>query len=122
MKKKNKNNKKSIFPKFLSTGISILLLFLFTACTPMFSELEKARSFRDQKKYKDSIYHYFRYINRYKTDKKSLVAAREASQVALFKSHSYEQAIMALRFIVLNTKDITEKIKSQTQIANTYFD
>lgn len=83
--------------------------------------LEEAEKFEQNKNYQKSLEYYFRIINTDKNKKRGLFAAEKAANIAQYELAQYLKTIMALDYILINSKDQNERLKVQEKKADIYF-
>ncbi|MEK2689431.1 tetratricopeptide repeat protein [Bdellovibrio sp. GT3] len=103
-------------------GVLVVLLLLLTACSSQErGDYKIAEKNVSQGNYKVALEYFDRVILRNSNSEYPMEAAREAARVSFFEMKDYERTIKYHRFIVLNSKDEKERVQSQKQIADIYF-
>jgi outer membrane protein assembly factor BamD (BamD/ComL family) len=99
----------------------VLVLFLTACSTQEEGDFKTAQKNISQGKYKVALGYLERVIKRNAPTEYPLEAAREAARIAFFELKDYEKTIEYHRFIVLHSQSEKERLESQKQIAEIYF-
>ena len=81
--------------------------------------LKQAENLEQQKKFKEALLTYFKLIKT--NDKESILAANKAARVAHYELSDFNKAIIALDYILINSKDDEQRLKAQNHKADIYF-
>lgn len=102
--------------------ILVVLVLALTACsTQEEGDFKTAQKNISQGKYKVALGYLDRVIKRNAHTEYPLEAAREAARISFFELKDFDKTIEYHRFIVLHSQNEKERLESQKQIAEIYF-
>lgn len=101
----------------------LLIVFLFSACTPKAEKhFKKANGLKNDKLYRQATSEYEQIVKLYPNEKVSLQAAEEAAHIAEFEIKDYKRTIQFLEFLVMKSDKMEKRIQAQEKMARIYFD
>jgi tetratricopeptide (TPR) repeat protein len=119
--------KKVVMDKCLSFskyGALIIAAMTLVSCNTSFNELEfkRGQQAASKKNYEKALRHFKKVAEREPDTNLSVLAAREAAQIAFFETKKFQQAIEFYLHLVKYSQDERERRDSQSKIATIYFD
>lgn len=101
----------------------LVALFMFVAACSSQEEADykQAQKAMGQEHYRIALGHLDRVIKRNSTSKLPLEAARDAARISFFEIKDFQKSIHYHQYIVLHSPDEKERLESQKQIADIYF-
>lgn len=107
--------------KFLS--LIILAACVLTSCTSQEkSDYQQAQKAISQGSFRTALDLLDRVVKRNSGTSLTVEAAREAARISYYEVKDYKKAVRFHQFLVLHATDPAERVQSQKQIANIYFD
>ncbi len=107
-------------------GVVILTYLLFiggVGCdTPQEIDLNRGLKLQAKGELREAVAEFEKVMKRKPGSGPSLRAARESAKILLYDLKNYDRTISALRYLILYSNDPAERWKSQSQIAQIYFD
>jgi len=109
-----------------SLGIFFFLcaqIFFHVGCeSRQEKEFKRGIKYQNSKDYSSALEEFEKSIKREPGNPTSLMAARESIKILLYEVKNYEKAIELLKFLILYSNNSEERWRSQSQIAQIYFD
>lgn len=103
--------------------ILFIYVFLNLSCeSRQEKELNRGARFQSNGEFKEALMEFDKVMKREPGNPISLRAARESIKILLYDTKNYEKAIDVLKFLILYSNNPEERWKSQSQIAQIYFD
>lgn len=109
--------------KVIRTILACSAMLVLVACdSTQERELKRGLHFQASGEFKEALAEYDNVMKRAPEKPPALRAARESAKILMFELKNYEKAINILKFLILYSTDPEERWKSQSQIAQIYFD
>lgn len=100
-----------------------MLLFLNLGCeSRQEKEFNRGVKYQSNGEFKEALLEFDKVMKREPSNTIALRAARESVKILLYDTKNYEKAIDALKFLILYSNNPDERWKSQSQVAQIYFD
>jgi hypothetical protein len=106
----------------ISRAFLIAFIFAIAACSSEeAADLKRAKAAIEKQHYRIGLGYLDQVVKRNGNAKVTLEAAREGARITFFETKDFNKAIYFHRFMVLKSTDQKERLESQKQIAEIYF-
>jgi thioredoxin-like negative regulator of GroEL len=107
----------------LSKLVIILIPIIFLGCdSAQERNLKAGLRYQAAGDYREALAEFDNTMKRAPEKPAAIRAARESAKILVFELKNYEKAINVLKFLILYSTDAEERWRSQSQIAQIYFD